>query len=190
MRKMIAAMKISIDGKTEGPAGYADWVDAWSDDYGLTPQVDACVLGGRMYPGYEQYWTAIQNAPDEPNPMGTGVPTPAEVEWARFAATTPHYVLSRTLNSAEWPVTSFLRGLDEVAALKQQPGKDIYLMGGAEITRACLKAGLVDEVRFIVYPLIAGAGTALFTAPERHRLELRNVETLSDGRVRLVYGIA
>jgi dihydrofolate reductase len=190
MRKMIAAMKISIDGKTEGPAGYADWVDAWSEDYGLTPQVDACVLGGRMYPNYEQYWTAVQDAPDEPNRMGVGVPTPAEVEWTRFAATRPHYVLSRTLNSAKWPLTSFLRGLDEVAALKQQPGKDIYLMGGAEITRASLKAGLVDEVRFIVYPLIAGAGTALFTEPERHLLDLRNVETLSDGRIRLVYGIA
>ena len=128
------------------------------EDYGLTPQVDACVLGGRMYPGYEQYWTAIQDAPDAPNPMGAGVPTPAEVEWGRFAAATPHYVVSRTLNSAKWPLTSFLRGLDEVAALKQQPGQDIYLMGGAEIMRACLKAGLVDEVRFIVYPLIAGAG--------------------------------
>jgi dihydrofolate reductase len=99
-------------------------------------------------------------------------------------------VVSRMLNSAKWPLTSFLRGLDEVAALKQQPGKDIYLMGGAEITRACLKAGLVDEVRFIVYPLIAGAGTVLFTEEERHLLELRNAEALPDGRVRLVYGIA
>jgi hypothetical protein len=116
MRKMIAALKISVDGKTEGPAGYADWVDAWSEDYGLTSQVDTCVLGGRMYPGYEQYWDAIQDAPDEPNPLGAGVPTSSEVEWARFAATTPHYVLSRTLNSARWPLTSFLRGLDEVAA--------------------------------------------------------------------------
>ena len=37
MRKIIGAMKISLDGKTEGPEGYADWVDAWSDDFGLTP---------------------------------------------------------------------------------------------------------------------------------------------------------
>jgi dihydrofolate reductase len=190
MRTIIAAMKISIDGKTEGPEGYADWVNDWSDDYGLTPRVDTCVLGGRMYRNYEPYWTAIQDAPDEPNPMGAGVPTPAEVEWAHFAATTPHYVLSRTLASAKWPLTRFLRGLDEIAALKQQPGKDIYLMGGAEILRACLRAGLVDELRVIVYPLIAGAGTALFSAPERQGLELRNVDTLSDGRVRLVYGIA
>lgn len=190
MRKMISAMKISIDGKTEGPEGYADWVDGWSDDYQLTPDIDACVLGGGMYPNYEQYWTAIQHAPNAPNPMGVGVPTPAEVEWAGVAATTPHYVVSRTLTSAKWPVTSFLRGLDEVAALKRQSGKNIYLMGGAAITRACLKAGLVDELRLILYPLIAGEGTPLFTAPERHGLELRNVDTLSNGRVSLVYATA
>jgi dihydrofolate reductase len=190
MRKLIAAMKISIDGKTEGPDGYADWVDAWSEDYGLTPLVDACVVGGRMYPGYEQYWTAIQDAPNEPNPSGAGVPTASEVEWARFAATTPHYVLSRSLTSAKWPLTGFLRGLAELRALKQQPGKDIYLMGGAEVTQACLNAGLVDELRLIVYPLIAGPGTALFAAPGRQGLELRNVDQLSDGRVRLVYSIA
>jgi dihydrofolate reductase len=121
--------------------------------------------------------------------MGAGVPTPAEVEWARFAARTPHYVVSRTLTSAKWPLTRFLRGLEELEDLKHQPGKDIYLMGGAGITQASLKAGLLDELRLIVHPLIAGAGTPLFTAPERHGLELRNVEKLSDGRVGLVYGI-
>jgi hypothetical protein len=108
MRKIITAMKISIDGKTEGPEGYADWVDAWSDDFGLTPQIDACVLGGGMYPTYEQYWTAIQGARDEPNPMGVGIPTQAEVEWARFAAVTPHYVLSRSLTTAKWSQTTGL----------------------------------------------------------------------------------
>ena len=190
MRNMIAAMKISIDGKTEGAQGYADWVDAWSEDYGLTPQIDACILGGGMYPNYEQYWTAIQEAPHEANPLGAGVPTKAEVEWAQFAATTAHYVVSRTITTAKWPQTSFLRGLDKVVALKQQPGRDIYLMGGAELTRGCLQAGLVDELRLIVYPLIAGEGTTLFTASERHGLDLRTVDTLSDGRVRLVYGVA
>ena len=72
MRKIIGAMKISIDGKTEGPEGYADWVDAWSDDFGLTPQIDACVLGGGMYPNYEQYWTAIQDAPGGAESHGCG----------------------------------------------------------------------------------------------------------------------
>ena len=63
-------------------------------------------------------------------------------------------------------------------------------MGGAGIMRACLKAELVDELRFIVHPLIAGAGTPLFTAPERHGLDLLDVEALPGGRVSLVYGIA
>ena len=86
MRNLIAAMKVSVDTKTEGPEGYADWVEAWSDDYGLTPQVDACVLGGHMYPSYEQYWTTIQNEPDKVHPLSGKVPTMAEIEWARLAA--------------------------------------------------------------------------------------------------------
>lgn len=50
MRKLIAGMKISADGKMEGSEGTADWVEAWSEDYGLTSQVDACVLGAGMFP--------------------------------------------------------------------------------------------------------------------------------------------
>lgn len=190
MRKLIAAMKISLDGKTEGSQGYADWVDAWSDDYGLTAQVDACVLGGRMYPGYEQYWTTIQNQPNDIRPQTGTIPTAGEVEWARFAGQTPHYVLSSTLTSAAWPNTQFLRGMDELAVLKQQQGRDIYLMGGATITAAALDAELVDELRLIVYPLIAGEGSALFATPATRRaLELRTVEQQPNGLLSLVYGI-
>jgi dihydrofolate reductase len=191
MRKLIAGMKISADGVVGGAEGAGPpWVAAWSDDYDLTPQIDACVLGAGMYPGYEGYWTAIQSEPDKPIWDGGPVPTPGEVDWARFAAHTPHYVLSRTLTSAGWPQTSFLRGLDQIAALKQQPGKDIYLIGGARTTAACIDAGLVDELRLIVYPVIAGSGVALFATTERRRdLELRAVEQLSDGRVSLAYSV-
>ena len=190
MRKLIAGMKISVDGKIAGREGIADWVEGWADDYGLIPQIDACLLGGGMYPGYEQRWTARQTAPDEPVPTTGKLPTPAEIAWARFAAETPHYVLSSTLTSASWPKTSFLRGVDEVVALKRQPGKDIYLIGGARTAASLIDAGLVDELRLIVYPLIAGEGKALFAATERRRgLELRKVQPLRDGRVSLIYGI-
>ena len=190
MRKLIAGMKISVDGKMEGPEGTADWVEAWSDDYGLMPQVDACVLGGGMYPGYEGYWTGIQNEPDKPAWITGAAPTPAEIEWARFAAQTPHYVLSSTLTSAVWPRTSFVRGREEIAALKQRPGKDIYLVGGARTTASLIDAGLVDELRLIVYPLLAGEGKALFATTERRRgFELREVRQLERGRVSLIYGI-
>jgi dihydrofolate reductase len=190
MRKLIAAMKMSVDGKIEGPEGVADWVEAWSDDYGLMPQIDACLLGAGMYPGYEQYWSAIQSEPDKPVWITGSAPTPAEIEWARFAARTPHYVLSSSLTSALWPNTSFVRGLEDVAALKQQPGKDIYLVGGARTTASLIDAGLVDEFRLLVYPLIAGEGKALFaTADFRRGLELREVQQLQGGRVSLIYGI-
>jgi len=190
MRKLIAGMKISVDGKIEGPEGYADWVEAWSDDYGLTPQIDACVLGGGMYPGYEQYWTAIQHAPDKPLPMTGTLPMPAEIEWARFAAQTPHYVLSSTLTSVCWPKTSIVRRIEDIAALKQQPGKNIYLVGGARTTASLIDAGLVDELRLIVYPLIAGEGKALFATTKcRRGLQLQNVQQLRSGRVSLICGI-
>ena len=120
MRKLIAGMKISLDGKTADPNGFADWVSAWSEDYGLTPQIDACLLGAGMYPGYEFYWTTIRNEPTSPLVMTGKAPTPAEVEWARFAARTPHYVLSSSLSVAAWPNTHFLRNVEDVAALKAQ----------------------------------------------------------------------
>jgi len=188
MRKLIAGMKISVDGKTEGSQGMADWVAAWSEDYGLTSRIDACLLGGGMYPGYEGYWSGIQNEPDKPHWITGEPPTPAEIEWARFAAQTPHYVLSSTLTSALWPKTRFVRKLDEVAALKRQSGKDIYLVGGARTTASLIDAGLVDELRLMVYPLIAGQGKELFASSEHRRgLELRKVQQLDGGRLSLIY---
>jgi len=190
MRKLIAGMQTSVDEKIEGPDGYADWVESWSDSYDVIPRVDACLLGAGMYPGYEGYWTAVHNAPDKPLPMTNRMPTAAEIEYARFATQTPHYVLSNTLTSALWSKTRFVRGLDEIAALKQQSGKDIYVVGGARTTASVLDAGLVDELRLIVHPLIAGKGKPLFVTTERRRgLELQQVQQLPGGRVSLVYGI-
>jgi hypothetical protein len=80
MRKLIAGMQSSVDGKIEGAEGYVDWVATWSDNYDLMPHVDACLLGATMYTGYEQYWTAVQNEPDKPLPMTDRLPTPAELE--------------------------------------------------------------------------------------------------------------
>lgn len=190
MRKIIAGMKISLDGKTEGPEGLTDWAEAWSEDYGLTARIDACVLGGGMYPGYERYWTGIRKEPQKPAWITGLPPTRAEIEWAHFAADIPHYVLSNSLAAAEWPNTSFVRNLDGVAALKHRPGKDIYLMGGARTTASLFDAGLVDELRLLVCPLVAGRGTLLFT-PEvaRRGLDLREARQLPKGLMSLAYAV-
>src|SRR5918996_949940 len=95
-RAVDAASAVSprpAERQIEGPEGYADWVDAWSDHYEVLPRVDAALLGGGMYPGYEAYWTAIRERPDEPIPMTAApsrwagkMPTPGEVDYARFTA--------------------------------------------------------------------------------------------------------
>jgi len=190
MRKLVAGMKLSLDGKAEGADGIADWVEAWSDDYGLLPNTDAVLLGAGMYPGYERYWTGIRNEPEQVAWITGKPPTAAELEYARFASRTPHYVLSTTLTKAQWSNTRFIKTAEDVAALKAQPGKDIYLVGGARTTSSLIEAGLVEELRLIVYPLIAGEGRALFTGERRRLLELREVRPLSGGRASLIYGVA
>jgi dihydrofolate reductase len=99
-------------------------------------------------------------------------------------------VLSSTLTTSAWPQTKFVKGLSEIRALKQQSGKDIYLVGGAQIVATLLDAGLVDELMLDVYPVLVGQGLALFANAERRRqLELRGVRQLPDGRVSLSYAV-
>jgi dihydrofolate reductase len=92
------------------------------------------------------------------------------------------------MTTAQWPATSFPRGLDEVAALKEQPGRDIYLVGGARTVTGLIDARLVDELTLTIHPLIAGDGKALFaTSQQRRGLALRRVEQLDGGLVSLTY---
>ena len=62
-RPFIAAMQVTLDGYILGPGGEADWVDSWADGLELLPSVDAFVLGGGMFPDYEQFWAAIRDDP-------------------------------------------------------------------------------------------------------------------------------
>jgi dihydrofolate reductase len=191
MRRFIATMQMSIDAKIEGPDGYADWVDGWSDVANVVPDVDGCLLGGGMYPGYEQYWSAIARDPTQPLEMTGGrTPTAAEVDYARFAMRTPHYVLSKTVPAAAWSHTRVLRDIGDVHALRQQPGKGIYVVGGARTIASFIDLGLIDELRLTVHPLVAGQGKALFeTIGRRHRLRLRRNEALTGGRLSQTYDI-
>ena len=162
MRRIIAAFRVSLDGFIAGPDGVNDWVENWEDAFDLMPQIDTCVLGGGMYPGYEQYWTAILADPKGSLPFTGKIASPGESKWARFADKTPHIVLSRTLDKAAWKMTRIVRDVEEIRELKQGPGKDIYAIGGPTLVSSLITLGLIDELRLMVHPLILGGGKALF----------------------------
>lgn len=189
---MIAALQVSLDGFTQGSdRGGEEWVDSWADALGLLKDVDAFVQGAGMYPGYGDYWAAIQQNPHAVPPYQERKPYEREVAYAEFAAKTPHYVVSRTLSGVSWPPTArVVRDVAELGKLKAQPGKNIYVVGGPTLVIALLNAGLLDELRLIVHPLLLGAGKPLFAGVEqRRKLRLLGSETQPDGKVIMSYGL-
>ena len=107
MRKIIAALQISVDGFIEGPNGELDWVDTWEDPFNLSHQIDACILGAGMYPGYEHYWRAILANPGGILPFTGRAATPGEVDTRTLP--TRHRTSSYRRRSSQW--TGRSRGL-------------------------------------------------------------------------------
>jgi dihydrofolate reductase len=188
MRKIIAALVVSVDGFIEGPNGELDWIDTWEDPFDLLPQIDTCILGGRMYPGYEQYWGAILVNPQGALPFTGKVASRGEIAYAHFAESTPHVVLSRTLKNVTWTNTRIVRDIEEIRRMKQLSGKDMHAVGGATLVCSLMNQRLIDELRLVVYPIILGGGKALFKdVKERHALKLLGTKQLQSGLVRLTY---
>jgi dihydrofolate reductase len=190
MRKIIAALQVSLDGFIEGPNAELDWVDSWEDPYDIIGKVDAFILGGRMYPGYEQYWQAVLDNPRGILPFTDRPATEGEIEYAAFAGRTSHVVLSSTLKTASWKNTRIVRDLQDIRRLKNTPGGDMHAVGGATLVSSLVNAGLVDEVRLVVQPIVLGGGKPLFKdVKERHPLTLLDARPLKDGAVWLSYSV-
>jgi len=188
MRKIIAAMQLSLDGFIEGPNGELDWVETWEDPFDLLPQIDTCILGGGMYPGYAEYWRAILANPEGILPFTGKVASKGEIDYAHFADKTPHIVLSKTLGEVTWKNTRIVRDIEEIRKLKQQPGKDMHAVGGATLVSSLMNVGLIDELRLVVYPIVLGGGKALFKDVKgRHALKLLEAKPLKSGMVCLTY---
>jgi hypothetical protein len=151
--------------------------------------VDAFILSAR-YPGYEQYWQAVLDNPRGILPF-TGRPaTEGEIEYAGFAGRTPHFVVSSKLQTSSWKNTRIVRDLAEVRRLKEAPGRDMHAVGGATLVSSLINAGLVDEIRLVVQPIVLGGGKPLFKdVKERQVLSLRNAKPLQAGAVLLSYAV-
>lgn len=189
MRRIIAALQVSLDGFIEGPNGELDWVGSWEDPFDVLPQIDTCILGGAMYPAYEEYWLSILADPKAVLEFSGKVPTRGEIDYAHFADRTPHLVLSRSLDKVAWATTRIVRDIEEIRRVKQQPGKDLHAVGGAALFGSLMNADLVDELRLVVHPVVLGAGKALFKdVTARRPLTLLRQDPLEAGQVRLTYG--
>jgi dihydrofolate reductase len=189
---MIAALQISLDGFTQGSdQGGVEWVDSWADALALIPEVDAFVQGAHMYPGYGLYWESIHTDPTREAPFQGRVPTAREIEYARFAAKTPHYVLSKTLEAVSWPPTArIVRDVPALRALKNEPGKNIYVVGGPTLLTTLLNEGLLDELKLIVHPLLLGGGKALFAGvTQRRSLSFVSAEPTESGKLIVTYRV-
>ena len=183
-------MQTTLDGYSLGPDGKADWVDSWADGLELLPRVDAFVLGGGMFRDYEVFWATIREAPASVAEWLGRDPYPREIEYAHVAAETQHLVLSTTLDHATWPSARIVRDLDELRRFKAQPGRPVYVVGGAGLVRSLIDAALLDELRLIVHPVAVGAGAALLSGVARPvELELIDSEPTTEGRVKLSYRI-
>ena len=101
------------------------------------------------------------------------------------------YIFSRTLNSAPKGATLVSEDVaDFVRRLKEEPGKDICIMGGGELARALFEAGLIDEIGFNIHPVLLGTGIPLFHAmPKQIDLELLECRPFKNGCVYVKYAV-
>jgi dihydrofolate reductase len=190
-RPLIAVMQVTLDGRILGPEGEVDWVDSWADGLELLPAVDAFVLGGGMFPEYERFWTALLDDPGAASEMLGRDPYPRERRYAQVAAETPHLVLSSTLTEATWPTARIVRNLDEIAALRQEKGNAVYVVGGPGLLASLIDADLLDELRLIVHPVLAGDGSSFLAAiAPRRELALVAAEPMDADRVNLTYRLS
>ena len=179
MRKLIMWNLMTLDGMFEGPQPWdLDWHGyAWNDELKRfvaeqTREVGAVLYGRRTYEGMAAHWSA------------------AKGETADFMNAVPKYVVSRTLERADWANSTLVTedAAAAVARLKEQPGKDLFVFGSADLSVTLSRHGLLDEYRIGLVPVTLGEGSPLFRADaEPVRLQLLQSRPLGDRCLLLRY---
>jgi dihydrofolate reductase len=176
MRQIVSGLFMTVDGICDEPGKWSMpyFTDEIGEIIGANMQrSDAMMLGRVLYQDWAAYWPD-KTADDDP--------------FAPYINSIQKYVVSTTLDSAEWQPTEILRGLDDVRALKEQDGKDIAISGSLTLVGSLLREGLLDELDLLVSPIVLGKGKRLFeTDGKPVGLKLQDSKTLSNGVLSLVY---
>jgi dihydrofolate reductase len=179
MRKLIYSMSASLDGYTAGPDGKFDWSEPDEELHRFhneqIRELGGHLLGRRLYETMV-YWETADQDPSLSD---------YALEFARIWQGLPKVVFSTTLESVEGKARVVRDGVaEEVARLKEQPGKDLAV-GGPGLASTLIELGLVDEYRPFIYPVVVGGGTPFFPSVEA-TINLELIETRTFGS-RVVY---
>ena len=193
MRKLILSMLVSADGFMAGPDGDLEWFltddELEQEMLGVLRSVDLILLGRVSYELLAAYWPTA-GTPAAGEAPGGFTSSEREIEFARLMNTIPKVVFSRTLERADWGPVTIEREVDaeEIARLKQQPGKDLVLFAGAKIAAGFAELDLFDEYHLLVHPVVLGGGIPMFDGgTARRELKLRRTRTFRSGVVVLQY---
>ncbi len=179
MKRVIFQMSVSVDGYVEGPNQELNWHNV-DDEFNAhaaetLKKSEVLIMGRKTYELMAGYWpNSTDNDPDVTFQMNS----------------TPKLVFSRTLKSLEWPSARVATGsiAEEVARLKSAPGDGLLWVGGSNLASAFLEAGLMDEVRIILTPILLGEGHTVFgDIKRRHELKHISTKPFKSGNVLLTY---
>jgi dihydrofolate reductase len=188
-KELIAVLQTTADGRILD--GGSEWVVSWADALAMLPPVDAFVLGAGMFAGYAPFWGAVLDDPSAAAAMLGRDPYPREIAYAEVALETEHIVVSTTLAGVDWPGARIVRSLDEIRAFKSDGPGTVYVVGGPTLVASLLEADLLDELRLLVHPVIAGDGRSIaeiLGVPRR--LQVLAAEPGADERVTFGYRVA
>jgi dihydrofolate reductase len=177
MRTLAITQNITLDSSIEmlgdwfDPQGQADVdnSDLLEELHRQDSSADGFLAGRRTFEDLRGYWPKLENDP-------TGI--------SDYLNRVQKYVVSSTLTDPQWQNSTILSGdpVVEIRGLKEQPGQDIVVTGSITLCHALIRAGLVDEYRLFVYPVVQGRGRRLFPdGYELRTLRLLEVKSFRSG---------
>ncbi|HZC08387.1 MAG TPA: dihydrofolate reductase family protein [Ktedonobacterales bacterium] len=187
MRKLVVSEFLTLDDVMEGPGGdgefkHAGWsMPYWDDEIGKLKfdellASDALLLGRVTYQGFAAAWPSMTD----------------EAGFADRMNDIAKYVVSTTLDKAEWNNTQIIKGdiVEEVTRLKRQPGQNILVGGSGQLVQALARHNLVDDYYLLVYPVVLGSGKRLFRDGTEAVLKLVESRSYASGVALLHYQAA